>query len=151
MRQSDGRGPATALTALILERLALADPAQLIHEVYDQNVRQQGIAALAPLVQRAHDAGDAVASGILERAAGELVAAAASVISRLGMRGHAFPTVLAGGIFKAVPWLATAVTAGLSEVAPRTHPAVLSVEPAVGAVRLALAEARGGASLPDYI
>src|SRR5712691_4992190 len=99
MRQSDGRGPTTRLTELILTRMGLTDPAELIHEVYDRNVRQQGIAALAPLVQQAHDAGDAVASGLLERAARELVAAAASVISRLGMRGAAFPTVLAGGIF----------------------------------------------------
>lgn len=151
MRQSDGRGPTTALTELILKRLGLAEPAGLIHEIYDRNVRQQGIAALAPLVQQAHDAGDGVASGILERAARELVAAAASVISRLGMRGHAFPTVLAGGIFKVVPWLAGAVSTGLSEVAPRSHADVLTVEPAVGAVRLALAEAQGGASLPEYI
>jgi N-acetylglucosamine kinase-like BadF-type ATPase len=151
MRQSDGRGPTTRLTELILQRMGLTAPAELIHEVYDRNVRQQGIAALAPLVQQAHDAGDAVASGILERAARELVAAAASVISRLGMRGVAFPTVLAGGIFKVVPWLADEVSAGLSEVAPRSRPGVLTVEPAVGAVRLALAEARGGASLPEYI
>jgi N-acetylglucosamine kinase-like BadF-type ATPase len=151
MRQSDGRGPTTLLTELILERLGLAEPGELIHEIYDRDVRQQGIAALAPLVQQARDAGDAVASGLLDRAAGELVAAAASVIARLGMRGGAFPTVLAGGIFKAVPWLADEVTARLSEVAPRSHAGVLTVEPAVGAVRLALAEARGGASLPEYI
>jgi len=151
MRQSDGRGPTTRLTELILKRMGLTQPAELIHEVYDRNVRQQGIAALAPLVQQAHDAGDAVASGILERGARELVAAAASVIARLGMRGAAFPTVLAGGIFKAVPWLADEVSAGLSEVAPRARPGVLTVEPAVGAVHLAIAEARGGASLPEYI
>src|SRR3989449_1675461 len=151
MRQSDGRGPTTALTELILRRMKLADPSELIHEVYDRNVRQQGIAALAPLVQQARDAGDAVASGILERAARELVAAAASVISRLGMRGDAFPTGLAGGIFKVVPWLAAEVSAGLSEVAPRTRPAVLTVEPAVGAVPPAVAGARGGAAVPEYM
>jgi hypothetical protein len=67
------------------------------------------------------------------------------------MRGDTFPTVLAGGMFRAVPWLADAVSTGLSEVAPRSRPGVLTVEPAVGAVRLALAEARGGAALPAYI
>src|SRR5262249_62306244 len=108
----------TRLTGLILQRMGLGDPAQLIHEVYDRNARQQGIAALAPLVQQAHDAGDAVASGILERAARELIAAAASVISRLGMRGDAFPTVLAGGIFQAVPWRPAQGRAGVSRKGP---------------------------------
>src|SRR5262245_33895709 len=55
MRQSDGRGPTTRLTGLILQRMGLGDPAQLIHEVYDRNVRQPGIAALAPLVPQAHE------------------------------------------------------------------------------------------------
>jgi hypothetical protein len=87
---------------------------------------------------------------ILSRASAELVAAAASVIGRLGMRGDAFPTVLSGGIFHGIPLLATRVIAGMAEVAPRSDAARLEVEPAVGAVRLALAFARGEAVVPAY-
>ena len=50
-----------------------------------------------------------------------------------------------------MPWLSREVIRLMSEIAPRTHAEVLAVEPAVGAVRLALAEANGGAQLPTYI
>ncbi|MBI3264665.1 MAG: hypothetical protein HYZ58_16185, partial [Acidobacteria bacterium] len=78
-------------------------------------------------------------------------AAAGSVVTRLGMRGEMFPTVLAGGIFRGVPWLTGDVTARLSEVAPRTDVRLLDVEPAVGAVRLALSAARGHVTIPSYV
>jgi hypothetical protein len=47
--------------------------------------------------------------------------------------------------------LADEVMRMMSEIAPRTQARVLDVEPAVGAVRLALAEARGGVRLPTYV
>jgi N-acetylglucosamine kinase-like BadF-type ATPase len=94
--------------------------------------------------------GDAVASRILERAADELVLAATSVATRLAMRGDAFTVFLAGGVFRVVPWLADELPRRLVEVAPRCQVQRLEEEPAVGAVWLALAEARGGAQLPKY-
>lgn len=151
VRQYDGRGPATLLTDMILGHMRLASPTQLIHEIYYRDLHRQAIAGLAALVQRATDEGDAVAAQILARAGAELAAAAGSVIERLGMRGEVFPTVLAGGIFRGVPWLTGDVTARLSEVAPRTDVRLLDVEPAVGAVRLALAAARGDVIIPSYV
>lgn len=151
VRQFDGRGPSTLLTEMVLSHMRLASPTQLIHEIYYRDLHRQAIAGLAALVQRASDAGDAVAAQILTRAGAELAAAAASVITRLGMRGEMFPTVLAGGIFRGVPWLVNDVTARMSEVAPRTQVRVLDVEPAVGAVRLALAAARGTVTIPAYV
>jgi len=151
VRQSDGRGPATLLTAMVLEHMRLANPTELIHEIYYRDVQRHAIAGLAGLVQRAADAGDAVAAQILKRAGNELAAAAASVITRLGMRGEAFPTVLAGGVFHGVAGLQGDVEAHLSEVAPRSVIRVLDVEPAVGAVRLAIAAANGSAAIPTYV
>lgn len=151
VRQFDGRGPATLLTDMVLSHMRLASPTQLIHEIYYRDLHRQAIAGLAALVQRAADEGDAVAGQILARAGDELTAAAASVITRLDMRGDVFPTVLAGGIFRGVPWLTKDVTVRLSEVAPRTEVRILEVEPAVGAVRLALAAARGDVTIPAYI
>jgi N-acetylglucosamine kinase-like BadF-type ATPase len=151
VRQFDGRGPATLLTAMVLEHMRLSSPTELIHEIYYRDLQRHAIAGLAGLVQRATDAGDAVAAQILKRAGGELAAAAASVITRLGMRGEAFPTVLAGGIFRGIPWLKEDVASRLSEVAPRSVIRLLEVEPAVGAVRLALAAAKGTVMIPSYI
>ena len=60
--------------------------------------------------------------------------------------GSEFPFVLAGGMFRAVPWLNEELDrAAAAGVAAQPH-VLLDVEPAVGAVRLALAEARGGGS-----
>ncbi len=151
VRQFDGRGPATLLTDMILDHMRLASPTELIHEIYYRDLHRQAIAGLAALVQQATNAGDAVAAQILKRAGTELAAAAASVITRLGMRGESFPTVLAGGIFRGVPWLRRDVAAQLSEVAPRSVVQVLDVEPAVGAVRLAIAATRGPVTIPAYI
>jgi N-acetylglucosamine kinase len=151
VRQFDGRGPATLLTDMVLKHMGLDSPTQLIHEIYYRDVHRHAIAGLAALVDHAAGAGDAVAGQILTRAGAELTAAAASVIARLDMRGQMFPTILAGGIFLGVPRLAADVTARLSEVAPRSEVRLLDVEPAVGAVRLAIAAARGTVTLPSYV
>jgi len=151
VRQYDGRGPATLLTDLVLDEMHLSNPTELIHAVYDRGLHRRAIAGIASIVQLAGDRGDAVAAEILTHAATELTAAAASVITRLGMRGDVFRTVLAGGIFRALPTLAADVERRLSEVAPRAEARVLDVEPAVGAVRLALAAARGHVVLPSYV
>jgi N-acetylglucosamine kinase-like BadF-type ATPase len=102
-------------------------------------------------VQRACDAGDAIASEILARAAAELTSAAASVITRLDMRGDEFRVVLSGGIFAGIPALVSNVSARLPEVAPRSRVRLLDVEPAMGAVWLARAAAHGTAAVPVYL
>jgi N-acetylglucosamine kinase len=151
VRQFDRRGPATLLTDLVLGQMHLSTPAELIHAIYDHGLQRHAIAALAGVVQRAMESGDAVAGEILDRAASELAVAAASVVTRLGMRGNVFPTVLAGGIFKGIPSLADGLTGRLAEVAPRSDVLRLEVEPARGAVTLALAAARGEIVIPSYI
>ena len=107
------------------------------------------IAALGPRSQAAADEGDAVAPRDRQRRGGESWSLAAqSVAERLEMRGDAFPFVLAGGIFRVVPSLPADVTTRVAEVAPRASASAARREPALGAVRLALAEARGGARIP---
>jgi N-acetylglucosamine kinase-like BadF-type ATPase len=151
VRAADGRGPATGLTDAVLEHFSAVNAAALIHVVYNRDVPRRHVAALGPIVQGAASAGDAAARHILERAAEELVLAARSVAARLEMRGEPFPFVLAGSIFRVVPWLVAELGRRLLEVAPRCHVLPLAEEPAVGAVSLALAEARGGAAVPAYL
>jgi N-acetylglucosamine kinase-like BadF-type ATPase len=151
MRHADGRGPRTALTPMVLERLHLARPDELVNEVYEGAERRQLVATLGPLVAQAQAGGDAVAAEILSDAASELVLAAASVVERLEMRGDVFPTFLSGGMFRSIESLSSDVRNRLAELAPRTTVSLLSAEPASGAVRLALAEAAGGARVPVYL
>jgi N-acetylglucosamine kinase len=151
VRQFDGRGPSTLLTELVLRQMQLASPTELIHAIYERGMQRLAVARIASVVQEAVERGDAVAGEIVDRATSELVAAAAAVTQRLGMRGDAFPMILAGGMFRGIPALATQVAAGLAEVAPRSDVRLLNVEPAVGAVRMALAHVRGTLQLPRYL
>jgi N-acetylglucosamine kinase-like BadF-type ATPase len=150
-RDADGRGPTTELSQLVLDHFQLPRPQSLVAEIYHQPQGRRAIAALATLVDGARAAGDLVATEIMVAAADELALAAASVISRLEMRGEQFPILLAGGLLKRSEWLAAEVARRMAEVAPRSDVRLLTYEPALGAVRLALAEARGGVRVPPYI
>ena len=150
VREADRRGRPTTLTPRVLEHFGVRRPSDLIHEVYTQALRPTTIAALATHVQTSAAEGDGVALGIVESGAQSLVSAAEAVAARLAMQQDGFEFVLAGGIFRAVPLLAQEVTRSLPSVAPRARIHLLDREPACGAVRLALAEARGGARVPVY-
>jgi N-acetylglucosamine kinase len=150
-RHADGRGPATALTSRALAHFGVHSVAELVHEVHARDPRRHRIAGLGAAVQTAADEGDILARNILDSATDELLSAAASVTERLEMKGASFPFVLAGGVFQGVPRLRDAVLQRLDDVAPRCEPQLLAKEPAIGAVRLALAEAQGGARIPEYV
>ena len=151
VRQFDGRGPETMLTEMVLADMRLGSPRDLVHAVYAGGLHRYAIAGIVPVVQRAADDGDAVAADLIERAGMELSAAAASVITRLEMRGERFPTLLSGGVFRGVPSLIPLVERRLAEVAPRSDVRQLDVDPAMGAVTLALATAGGRSAVPTYI
>jgi N-acetylglucosamine kinase-like BadF-type ATPase len=136
VRATDGRGPETKLAALVFEALGVTSLAELAPRFYEEAGAQHRIAALAGLVQRASDAGDAVAAALLEDGAGELSLAARAVARRLDLAGEPYPVVLAGGAFKACPGMVAPLLAALD--LPEARPARLEVEPACGAVSLAL-------------
>ena len=151
MRDVDGRGPQTELTRLVLRHFSLPRPEALVAEIYHQPQSRRAVASLGEVVDRARQDGDPVAIDIMRQAADELALAAESVITRLAMRGEQFPILLAGGMLKESAWLASEVRRRMAEVAPRAAVGPLTHEPAVGAVRLAIAEARGGVRVPPYI
>jgi N-acetylglucosamine kinase-like BadF-type ATPase len=101
-------------------------------------------------VQQAAEAGDEVALTILSVGARELAGSAASVVRQLGLAESEFSFVLAGGILQAVPRLTGALQAMLAGMAPRSATVRLDREPALGAVELALSEARGEGRVPAY-
>lgn len=151
MRELDQRGPHTNLTPLVLRHFNLAKPEALVAEIYHQPQGRRAIAALGSVVDQARAEGDPAAIDIMTHAADELALAAASVISRLDMRGEQFPVLLSGGMLRESEWLATEVRHRMAEVAPRSSVRPLTEEPATGAVKLAIAEAHGGVRVPPYI
>lgn len=150
VRAADRRGPATALTALVLKHADADRIDGLVRKVHSRQDRRPMIAAMAGLVARAEAAGDAVASEILRAGADELMLAARSVIEQLGMRGERFHVVLSGGLFKMAPVMASMMAARVADLAPRAVTGLLTDEPALGAVRLARRAAEGRLRLPVY-
>lgn len=149
MREADERGPATALTSRLLAYYGIHRARDLVGKIYVGALQPHAIAALATEVQIAAQDGDAVAQTIVEQGATELTTAAVSVARRLDLDRAV--VVLAGGIFRAVPVMRTAVTRLLNAVLPDAPVRALEVEPASGAVRLALRFAAGTFEMPRYV
>ena len=150
LREADRRGKQTALTPLLLQHFGVDRPQGLIHQVYHSNLKPAAIGALARSVHQAFSQGDEVAIGILRGAANELESSAMSVARRLALVGQRFTFILAGGIFRAVPWVQDELSRRLPVASPGSEVRLLDTEPATGAVRLALEEARGGVVVPQY-
>lgn len=141
MRAHDGRAQPTLLRESVLTRLGVPEPEALVHRVY-RRLQRDEIAALAPLVQQAADRGDAPAQAIIDDALKEFIRSVESVIGRLDLAGERFRLVLSGGLWKAVPVLKQDFADRARKIAPWVDVHPLAVEPAVGAVQLALEDAR---------
>jgi N-acetylglucosamine kinase-like BadF-type ATPase len=143
IRAADGRGPATALYERICAHLELREPARLVEWFYDQELSRTRVAQLARLVEEAAVDGDETAQDLLDHAARHLARAARAVERQLEFPGP-YPLVLSGGAFRACPSLVRRIEARLDDL-PGARLVRLEVEPATGAVTLALELLREGA------
>lgn len=137
VRAADGRGPETSLYQRICGKIGVCDPAGLVSWFYDQELSRNRVAELAGLVEDAASGGDAAAEELLEHGALHLASAARAVAAQLSF-SDPFPLVLAGGVFRACPSLYERLERCLE--LPDSRPLRLSVDPARGAVTLALEE-----------
>jgi N-acetylglucosamine kinase-like BadF-type ATPase len=143
-RAADGRGPETRLSKLLLDRLKLTRPDELIATIYQNRLDRPAIAALAPLVIEAADAGDDIAAAIVRNGAQQLALAAAASARQLGLPSP-LPVALAGGLLLASISYRGRLLKALSDSKIIVGPVELVAEPAEGALRLAIKnEARGG-------
>ncbi|MBX0357595.1 N-acetylglucosamine kinase [Halobacillus sp. Nhm2S1] len=97
-KAADGRGEETLMTPLILEKLHLHKPEDLVRHIYGRPQEKHEIAKLATCVIEASEQKDEVAVRILEQAADELVLHVES-IARRGFERDTNITA-AGSIFK---------------------------------------------------
>jgi N-acetylglucosamine kinase-like BadF-type ATPase len=135
----------------VLAHYHLTRPQDLVHAIYHGGSHPAAMAALAREVEAAAIDEDAVALRILAIGALELADAAASVARRLELDRTACRLVLAGRILRMLEHLRARLMERLAERLPLATPEVLAVEPASGAVRLALAAARDRLDLPVYL
>jgi N-acetylglucosamine kinase-like BadF-type ATPase len=151
VRQADGRGRPTALTPHVLAHFGVARAQELVHAIYHRNLRPSAIAAVTRAVQQAANEGDETALNILHVGARELAGCAASVVRQLDLTADGpFTFVLAGGTLQSLPRLTAALEPMLLDLAPQASIVRLEREPALGALTLAVASARGTDRLPTY-
>ena len=139
VRSEDGRGPKTALQSSVPAYFGLRNPRQLTEAIYFNRIDEERLAELAPTVFAEAVDGDAVARGIIDRQADEIVAMASTAIKRLRMRRLDVHVVLGGGIFRTEdPVFYDRIRAGLTAYAPRSTICRLTEPPLVGAALIGL-------------
>jgi N-acetylglucosamine kinase-like BadF-type ATPase len=134
---ADGRGPQTQLVDLVLKRLTISEPREILSALgRDGADVRSALAELAPLVSEAAENGDSVAREIVLHAACELAALVAAAAEGAKVGGD-FPLALAGGVICRSQPLRTAFLAALTEQGFSPAEVELVEEPALGCLRLA--------------
>jgi len=139
VKSFDGRAPKSELERSVCHYFQIDSISHLKKHVYSPLLTKPEIAELSKLTIAAHEAGDSVATGILDWAVWELVEMARAVIDRLEIRNEVVDCVLVGSITKV-----QFVYDRLAEQLPLTCPAIQLVrpeqEPAYGALKMAMQE-----------
>jgi len=94
---SDGIGQKTAISDLVLERLGITEPRQILRVMSTRGDLRREVAALAPLVQAAAAMQDEVANRIVQNAINEAAKLVVAVVKRLGFE-NPYPLAVAGGV-----------------------------------------------------
>jgi N-acetylglucosamine kinase-like BadF-type ATPase len=137
IRASDGRGPATTLVETVKRIFDRTDLQEIKAIVYRPDFSRDRLAALAPLVAQAADAGDEMARRIMTAAGEELAKLALAVVHRLFDVGEAVSVYTAGGVFEAGAVLERPFGEALNKAWPTSRMCWPQHPPAVGALILA--------------
>jgi N-acetylglucosamine kinase-like BadF-type ATPase len=139
VRARDGRGARTTLEQLVPAHFHLARPAAVTRAMYDGRIEEERVRELAPIVFAAAEAGDAVARGLINGLADELVTMGIAMIRRVGLARQEFDVVLAGGVFLNHDGaFFERLAEGIHAVAPDARLIPLRVPPVLGAALLGL-------------
>jgi N-acetylglucosamine kinase-like BadF-type ATPase len=137
-RSGDGRGPTTTLERSVPAHFGHGTPLDVARAMHRGAITARRLVELAPLVF-AEAAHDAVAAGIVDHLATEIVALARAALERLDLEGEEVDVVLGGGLIQAGhDRLLDAVRRGLAEVDPRATVRPTGLAPVVGAALLGL-------------
>ena len=100
LRAEEGWGPRTALREALLEAAGGASINDVLHRFYTSDFPRDRIAALAPLVDQAANAGDEIARCVLDEAATQLAGLVYAVRRQLFSAGTPIRVACAGGVFR---------------------------------------------------
>jgi N-acetylglucosamine kinase-like BadF-type ATPase len=133
LRDYDGRGTYTQLTAKVCRALRIPD----ITQVVLKDLAIKDVAALFPLVLEGARRRDAVAQRLCDEAGKDLAELAIALLRRLGWLKRVVPVVYAGGVFRSSLRIRRSVTRHLRRHAPQARVLLLRHPPVEGALALA--------------
>jgi N-acetylglucosamine kinase-like BadF-type ATPase len=133
----DGRWQ-TALYTPVMRQLGIGGVADLHQRLYTQGISKAEIAAFAPLVMDAANAGDALAQQLIRQGMYELAQMVAAVAQRLGWGESPCEVTLAGGLWRANDAVLTPFRVALAKILPQARIVMPELPPVLGACVLAL-------------
>jgi N-acetylglucosamine kinase-like BadF-type ATPase len=98
----DGRWQ-SSLLAPVQQRLGLKEMTDIHYRLYTQGLTKSELAAFAPLVVEAAQAGDLPAQQVLRRGMADLAQMVEAVARHLGWRNSSCEVTLTGGLWRAGP------------------------------------------------
>ncbi len=137
LRAHDGRGPSTKMLEIISRDYDLA-ASEIPRFVYATTTHADDIARYSKLVIEAAEAGDPVASAILQDAGRELGACVVAVAQRLKMADREFPVAHVGGAFNAGDLLLAPMRETIGTRVPRAKISPPQRTPVEGAAMMAI-------------
>ena len=138
-RAEDGRGEPTELARTLPAHFGLSSMYALIEALHRETIPNERRHELTPVLFETSTAGDAVAQGVVDRLADEVVALASVALERLGLLADEVPVVLGGSILAARhARLDTRIAELLAARAPRARLRVVTQPPVLGAGLLGL-------------
>lgn len=120
LKAYDGRGAPTVLSELILEALDMAHPLDLLHALSQGRFGESELAALTPLVFRAHEEyADAVAAQLIQDIAADIAAWVLALARRFDLLHGKAPVFICGGLVqRECPLLRETLLAAVHRQAP---------------------------------
>lgn len=142
---ADEIGPRTLLSGLVLKKLGIDNPRDIIKEITSYGDVQRDVAALAPVVLEAASLGDKVACGIVSEVITKIVQLVSAVAENLAFTDP-YPLALAGGVVCHSQPFRQQLIAGLEQLQPQPARITVVNEPVIGCLEIARANLQG----PDY-
>lgn len=135
---ADGRAAPTRLLDAILAFWDLREPSDLIARVYRSGLKNADIAALAGVVVRVANEGDAVALRLIDETGESLALALGAVARALQIERAPIPLALTGGLLLDAPIVRERLLASTRARGLDFTPVTLVADPVLGAVRIAI-------------
>lgn len=134
----DGWGPKTSLEEALMRHFGEARTYDVKRHVYASDFGARGFAALAPLVAKAAEAGDAVATQLIQQAGQDLAHTVMTLVGKLDFGDQPVPVAPVGGVFTHLSGVRTTFVEVLRQQAPTIHVVDPALPPVLGAVIMAL-------------